>query len=286
MRKSHTFLAAVLIAILSAANTGAETPKDAGEAAKVEAMRAVHARFKGKPGTLALFGDSITETLAFWAPLLYDPKGMSPEMTRARDLVIGHMKKECWRDWRGPEFGNQGRQTIDWADGNAAAWLKKLDPEVVVLMFGTNDLREGNGDDFERKLHSVVQRCLDNGSVVILTTPPPHAGMFEKSKQFADAVRQTASDLKVPLIDYQAEILKRRPTDWDGSLPQFKEATREDAYQAPTLISGDGIHPSNPAKYGDYSEESLRHNGYVLRNYLTLMKYADVLQSIVKPAKK
>jgi hypothetical protein len=29
----------------------------------------VHARFHGRPGTFAQFGDSITETLAFWTPL-------------------------------------------------------------------------------------------------------------------------------------------------------------------------------------------------------------------------
>lgn len=253
---------------------------------RVKAMRAVHARFKGKPGSLAQFGDSITESLAYWTPLLYDPKGMSPEMTKSRELVLDHMRKECWRDWKGPEFGSQGRMMVDWADENAASWLNKLEPEVVVIMFGTNDMRQGNADNYRRRLRSVVRRCLENGSIVILTTPPPRTGMLEKSKQFAAAVRQVSADLKVPLIDYQAEILKRRPDDWDGSRPEFKEAVKEDVYQAPTLISGDGIHPSNPGKYGDWSEESLRHNGYGLRSYLTLMKYAEVLRTVVKPEKK
>ena len=34
----------------------------------------VHARFHGRPGTFAQFGDSITETLAFWAPLEARPQ--------------------------------------------------------------------------------------------------------------------------------------------------------------------------------------------------------------------
>jgi lysophospholipase L1-like esterase len=288
MTRSPSVRAAALLATLTVVALGAraEAPKDAGASAKVEAMRAVHARFKGKPGTFAQFGDSITETLAFWSPLLYDPKGMSPEMDRARTLVLGHMRKECWRDWKGSDFGNQGRTTVDWADENVGNWLKKLDPEVVLVMFGTNDMNEGNADDYERKLRSVVRRCLANGSVVILTTPPPRSGMAEKSRDFADAVRRAAADLKVPLIDYQAEILKRRPTDWDGSLPQFREAAREDAYQVPTLIAGDGVHPSSPAKYGEWSEECLRHNGYALRSYLTLMKYAEVLRTVIEPEKK
>jgi lysophospholipase L1-like esterase len=280
----------VLLAALMATPVGmralAEEPKDAGGRVRAEAMRAVHARFKGKPGTFAQFGDSITETLAYWTPLLYDPKGMSPEMTKARDQVQAYLRKECWRDWKGPEFGNQGRMTVDWADENSARWLKKLDPEVVLLMFGTNDMRDGNSADYGRKLRSVVRRCLENGSIVIVTTPPPRSGMLEKSKEFADVVRQVAIDFKLPLIDYQAEILKRRPTDWDGSAPQFKEVAGEDVYQAPTLISGDGVHPSNPVKYGDFSEASLRNNGYALRNYLTLMKYEEVLRTVIESEKK
>ncbi len=252
----------------------------------VAAMRTVHGRFKGKPGTLAHFGDSITESLAYWTPLLYDPKGMSPEMTKARDQVMAYLQKECWRDWKGPEFGCQGGQTIGWADDRLDTWLEKLNPEVVVVLFGTNDMRDSSIVTFGKRLESVVRRCLDNGTVVILTTPPPRSGMVAKSHGFADVVRSVASNLHVPLIDFQAEILKRRPNDWDGSLPQFKETAKEDVYQVPTLIAGDGGHPSNPSKYGDYTEDSLNHNGYALRNYLTLMKYDEVLRTVIRPPAK
>jgi hypothetical protein len=60
-------------------------------------------------------------------------------------------------------------------------------------------------------------------------------------------------------------------------------------YDVPTLISRDGVHPSNPRKYaGDYSPEGLRNNGYVLRSYLALMKYAEVIEKVLpgKPARK
>src|SRR5262249_39911013 len=142
-------------------------------------------------------------------------------------------------------------------------------PEVALIMFGTNDLTQLDVKEYEAKTKEVVARCLDNGTVVILSTIPPRSGLAEKSRQFADVTRKVARELKVPLVDYQAEILKRRPDDWDGALPKFKDASG-DGYQVPTLIARDGVHPSNPAKYKDYSEESLKHNGYVLRNYLTL----------------
>jgi hypothetical protein len=280
---STAFLAGVLLAVSTSA---ADSPKSADDPSYVDAMRKVHERFRGKPGTFAQFGDSITETLAYWTPILYDPKGMSKEMATARELVLGYMQKECWRDWKGPDFGSQGKRTIDWADENIEAWLKKLNPEVVSLLFGTNDMREGEAADYGRKLRNVVRRCLENGSIVIITTPPPRSGLIEKSKEFAAVARQVAAEFRVPIIDYQSEIFRRRSLDWDGTGDEFKDAVREDTYQAPTLISGDGVHPSNPSKYSDWSEDSLRHNGYTLRSYLTLMKYAEVVQNVIKADKK
>jgi hypothetical protein len=52
----------------------------------------------------------------------------------------------------------------------------------------------------------------------------------------------------------------------------------------PTLIARDGVHPSYPKKHqNDFSEESLRNSGYTLRNYLTLLKYAEVIDLVLKP---
>jgi hypothetical protein len=84
-------------------------------------------------------------------------------------------------------------------------------------------------------------------------------------------------------LDYHAEVLKRRPDDWDGSAARFKDVPGGE-YEVPTLLSRDGVHPSNPQRYaGDYSEEGLRSSGYVLRNYLTLMAYADVIRRVLQP---
>ena len=90
--------------------------------------------------------------------------------------------------------------------------------------------------------------------------------------------------MKVPVVDYSAAILERRPDDWDGSLPQFKSGPG-DEYQVDTLIARDGVHPSNPRQWvSDYSQEGLRRNGYTLRNYLTLLAYAEVIANVLDPA--
>ncbi len=250
----------------------------AAEPAWVAPMRDVHAKFTGTPGTLALFGDSITHSLAFWSPL--DGAKLAGDDAQALATVRGHMKADCWRKWRGGDYGNQSSMTTRWADDNVGAWLKKLNPEAAVLMFGTNDLVQLDAKEYEAKTKAVVGRCLQNGTVVILTTIPPRSGMLEKAKAFADVERRIAAVYGLPLIDYQAEILRRRPTDWDGSLPQFKEYAA-DGYQVPTLVAGDGVHPSNPAKHADYSAEALDRNGFQLRNVLTLRAYAEVVGRVL-----
>jgi len=241
-------------------------------------MVRVHARFHGRPGTFAHFGDSITETLAFWTPVKNARRNTPPQMERAFRRVDAYLRPECWRDWKGPEFGNQGGRTIRWAEENVGAWLERLNPEVALVMFGTNDLRDMDGGEYAAKLRSVVRKCLGRGTVVILSTIPPRHGLAVKAAAFAEVARKVARELSVPLIDYHGEILERRPTDWDGATDGFKSF---EGYNVPTLLARDGVHPSAPRSYqDDYSEKALRSHGYGLRNYLVLMKYAEVIEAL------
>src|SRR5438128_464820 len=66
--------------------------------------------------------------------------------------------------------------------------------------------------------------------------------------------------------------------DWDGALDRFQQY---EGYEVPTLLSRDGVHPSYPTRYhNDYSDEALSHSGYSLRNFLTLMSYAEVVRRL------
>jgi lysophospholipase L1-like esterase len=252
----------------------------AGDGLWVDAMKKVHAKFKGEKGTFAHFGDSITITMAFWSSLQGGGKNMSAETSEAFKRVQGHMKADCWNKWKGPEFGNNGSMTIRWAHENVETWLKKLNPETVLIMFGTNDLNAVPLEEYEKKTREVVQRCLDNGSVVILTTIPPRSGMLEKSRRYAEAATKVASELNVPICEFFGECLKRRPEDWDGAAEKFREYK---GYDVPTLLSRDGVHPSNPKAFdGDYSDEGLKSNGFVLRNYVTLMSYSGVISRVLQ----
>jgi len=253
----------------------------------LEPMKAVRSRFTGVQGTFAQFGDSITVSMAFWAPLAQISAERSSDAgatlgMSALETVRGHLLAECWRGWKGPEFGSNGSMTIRWAHENVLGWLDRLKPETAHIMFGTNDLTELELAEYERLTAEVVDRCLERGTIVILSTIPPRSGLLEKSRAFAEVVRRVARQKQVPLIDYFDEVLKRRPDDWDGSRPAFKDPAG-DEYQVPTLISRDGVHPSNPKEHNRLTEEALRCNGYLLRNYLTLETYAAVVKSILAP---
>ena len=283
LMSNHRLIPLYWVAVLMFSQTAVWPAEIEGARDWIAAMKEVHARFTGTKGTFAHFGDSITVTRAFWFPLALKSTNMTPETIRALDLVKKYQKPDCWSKWKGPEFGNNSSMTIRWARENVDKWLKKLNPEVVLIMFGSNDVGQMDASEYETKTREVVERCLKNGSIVILSTAPPRSKFVEKSRQFADRIRKIAAQEKVPLVDYFGEILKRRPDDWDGSLPQFKSLPG-DEYQVPTLIARDGVHPSNPKPFAnDFSDEALRSNGYGLRNFLTLMAYAEVITKVLRP---
>lgn len=251
-----------------------------------DAMAAVHARFKGQRGTFAHFGDSITVSMAFWSPLGDEPKDLSPAAARSYRRVKDYMSADCWSKWKGPEYGNESSMTIRWAHQNIDGWLKRLNPEVVLIMFGTNDLRQVELSEYKQKMGEVVRRCLKNGTIVILNTIPPRSGHLKESRLYAEAAAAIAREERVPLVDYFGEILRRRPDDWDGTLKKFGAEPGDD-YQVPTLVSRDGVHPSNPrASLGKFSPEVLNNNGYALRSYLVLLAYSQVIERVLDPKPK
>jgi hypothetical protein len=159
--------------------------------------------------------------MAFWAPLATKPAMMPAEMTRAYAIVA---------PIKSPNAGAIGRtglwqQRIDddpLAQENISPWLAKLNPEVVLIMFGSNDVTQLSGEEYIAATRAVIQRCLANGTIVIVSTMPPRAGHLEKSREFAQRIRTLAAELQVPLTDYSAEILKRRPDDWTAHCRNLK----------------------------------------------------------------
>ena len=208
---------------------------------------------------------------------------MNHRMQKAYDVARGCLKPECWK-WKGKKYGNEGGMTSLWGRDNISQWLTNLNPEVVVLQFGSNDIDrkvtpEQSLADFEQAMTEIVQKCLSNGTIVIMGTIPPRNK--RTSEEYNARARNIAETFHLPVCDFYRECLQRRPEDWNGRLPQFQEGMT-DKFEVRTLISGDGEHPSRPKAFAnDYSEEALKTSGYNLRTYLVLLSYADVLTQVI-----
>jgi hypothetical protein len=173
----------------------------------------------------------------------------------------------------------------NWLFNNIDGWQKKMNPEASVILFGTNDLGGICPPVYTEYMAAAVRRMLADGTVPMLTTVPPASGRdWIVRDAYYPACLSIAGGLKVPVIDYYGEIMRRRPDDWDGRLPKFKKYS---GFNVPTMISRDGTHPAHPedTKF-DFSEKALNNNGYVLRDYLTLRTYYQVITKVFLPAKK
>lgn len=117
-------------------------------------------------------------------------------------------------------------------------------PDVVVIFFGTNDLRADAEkvyvpvDKYKANLESMIAQCRKQGAKVVLCTLPPieHKAFFTRHERepfdalgglaalietYRKAAQQVASATEVPLVDLN-QMLAREP-EW---------------------LSKDGVHPS------------------------------------------
>ncbi len=293
MTVAKAWIAGVLLASLAVdtrLSAAAPTTMPAGDY-WVEPMKLVHARFKGNKGRCALYGDSITYSMAFLGTAAWGndiPYRNIPAHAQA-DLkaVWTHADRTFWQK-RDPSLGQQGSTQSDWFLANVDAWQTKLKPEVCVILFGTNDLGRTNPQQYARNMDAAIRRILADGTIPIVTTVPPAAGRDAAVAQFHTELAAIVRRHNIPVIDYCAEILRRRPKDWNGTLPQHLATARGpdgrvDVYEVPAPISGDGVHPSNPKAYrGDFSDEALDNNGFNLRDYLTLRMYGQVIRKVLQ----
>jgi len=259
-------------------------PRPPAEAEWVPAMRQAHQRFDGKAGVLTQYGDSITVTMAYLAPYggggKINPKNMTPEVAKEMAVVEKYADLKLWKDWKSSQWGCTGMKTSAWWFAGVDAWQKRMNPEAAVILFGTNDAGGICPPQYTEYMAASVRRLLADGTVPMLTTVPPK-GSQAALKMLDDywlALICIASHYKIPVIDYYKETLRRRPEDWNGRLEKFRPAR---GYDVPTIISGDGCHPSNPKAFqNDFSEKALSSNGYNLRNYMTLRTYSAVITKV------
>jgi hypothetical protein len=150
-----------------------------------------------------------------------------------------------------------------------AKLLDTYKPRMVVLMLGSNDASAGRSvEAYAADMAKCVDLMLERGIVPILSTIPPHPGQRKRAESYNVALRELAKKRQLPLIDYEKEILKRRPDDWNGTL-----LGKNDVH--PTVESHGSKTTSPP------TEENLKNSGYLLRGWLSVKKIAEVKRTVL-----
>jgi acyl-CoA thioesterase I len=124
--------------------------------------------------------------------------------------------------------------------GSTTSGLARMDrdvlahqPDLVVIMFGMNDVAGIPPETYEANLRTMVQKCRDVKSEVLLCTPnwiAPDNGARDLTKltAYAEIVRKVGRELSLPVADTfaaYAAVHQRDQREW-------------------TLLMSDGIHPN------------------------------------------
>ena len=105
-------------------------------------------------------------------------------------------------------------------------------PNLVTVMFGLNDMTRVSLDDYRTNLITIVRKCRNIGSEVVLATPnnviDTPARPAGKLTRYCDVVREVGAALNVPVYDCYRELAAVRshsPMEW-------------------RLLMSDAIHPN------------------------------------------
>lgn len=276
MKQTYLFPACVILT-LAGVTTAAEPDRIPEGWDYAEAMRKVAARFTGKEGVVLHIGDSITyanpysqwgrggkgKTKQDQATCKWMHTGAGNELDGwylcsvdrpggRSDTAVGGIRAD--------QFLTGGKSGIP----ALADLIKKYNPRMVVLMLGTNDASAGRKPaEYKADMTQAVDLILANGSIPILSTLPPHPGRLDLVPRYNVALKEIGKEKQIPMIDYGGEILKRRPTDWNGTL-----LAKNDVH--PTASQGGATASSEP------TEDNLKNSGYLLRGWLSVQKIAEV----------
>jgi len=210
MNSNNAAMAAVLFAILVCAIFF--RPSAAlGKEESVPSITNVTSRLEsGKPVRIVCFGDSITG--------VYYHTGSQRAWCDMLGIALGKAYPKSSVEMI--NSGISGHTTV-----NALARIEKdvvaLKPDLVVVMFGMNDVTRVKPQVFQKNIKLIAQRCLDAGSAVILCTPNSVYNNTSRPntrlKEFSQRVKQVGGELNLTVVDFfeaWQTLRKKDETAW------------------------------------------------------------------------
>jgi lysophospholipase L1-like esterase len=274
--------ALALLALIPSAAHAFDLTKEAWDYAAP--MKKVAAKFTGTPGVVLHLGDSITYANPYGQWARYG-KGKTAEdkavlkwmHVNKRNKLDGWHLAAVDRPRGRSETAASGIRIDQYLKGgfhglpSMVRIVKTYNPQIVVLMLGTNGVsRNRPVRKYRADLDRAIRLLLANGTVVIVSTIPPHVHRRELGQAYNTVVRELAEQHGLPLIDFHAQIVERRPDDWNG-----------------TLMNRGDVHPShNRLSAAAPTEENLKNAGYLLRGYLSVQKIKQVKKRVIDPIGK
>jgi lysophospholipase L1-like esterase len=273
-----------LLQVFSAALSAAEPLPQAWDYAA--AMKKVAAEFTGKEGVVIHIGDSITYANPYgqWATAGQGKNDADKALLAwmhagSNDVTDGWYLARFDHPAGGRSYTAAGGIRLDemLAGGRGgmpalAELVRTYQPQMVVLMLGSNDATYGRRvEHYRRDVETAVKTIMAAHAIPILSTIPPHVWRQDLAKSYNAALREIARRLELPLIDYEREILTRRPNDWNGTLLNKND-------EHPTAETGgeNGVKASSAP-----TEHNLKRSGYLLRGWLSVRKIGEVKRKVL-----
>jgi len=156
------------------------------------------------------------------------------------------------------------------------------DAQFAVLMLGTNDALGSRGDTaFIADLTTIVNKMEARNIVVVLSTIPPNKNVDVTA--YNTAIRNFAQTRGLPLIDFYAEILARKPgTTWQNTLIDIDgtHPTAGNGTAIPTYNSASDPYTPGGDPTTHTTGDACLNSGYLLRGWLTIQKLKEVKAAI------